>query len=851
MMNRGFYALPLLDKNGVYTNAVLGFLNILIKTIEEEKPEYLTVAFDVHAPTFRHEMFKEYKGTRSAAPTELISQFPIMEEVLTSMGVRIVKQAGFEADDLLGTLAKKSEKEGLDVTLLSGDRDLLQIASDKIKSSIPKTSKGVTQTFYYYAKDVMEEKGVTPLEFIDVKALQGDTSDNIPGVPGVGPKTAEGLIKTYHNLENLYDHLDDLKGKKALYANLSENKENAFFSRTLSRIEINAPVDLDLNNSECKNLLNDNSMEVLLKYSLRKVIEKLSSFSGAKEVNEAKDDIDFTVVSSKEEAKKALSLIKGKKSVSLYGCDEGLSVTVSDETYFIEFNSVILKDFLTEEVRNNLEPDTNVNTLNIKTIYDYVGEYKDSFDDAEILAYLADPLKGEYNISYLCDKYLSKYFDDDKALLKEPKKRASLITKYAGELVSTIKEEVKKMGEEELYRKIEMPLSFVLYSMEKDGVYVDKKALKAFGEKLTVKISELEKSIYEAAGEEFNINSPKQLGVILFEKMNLPHGKKTKTGYSTSADILERLSGEYPIVSDILEYRMLTKLNSTYVEGLTACIKEDGRIHTHFNQTITATGRISSTEPNLQNIPIRRELGRELRKVFLPKPGFKFIDADYSQIELRLMAHMSGDEKMIGAFKEKKDIHRSTASIVFEVPYDEVTSELRRQAKAVNFGIIYGISDYGLSEDTGLDFYVAKKHKEDYFSKYSKIKEYIDSTVEKAKEDGFVTTLYKRVRPIPELSSSNFMLRSFGERVAMNAPIQGTAADIMKIAMINIFNRLKEEKLESKLLIQVHDEVLLEVKESEIEKVKEIVSDEMTNAASLSVELESEVNVGDTWFDAH
>ena len=850
-MNRGFYALPLLDKNGVYTNAVLGFLNILLKTLEEEKPEYLTVAFDVHAPTFRHEMFKEYKGTRNAAPSELISQFPIIEEVLNSMGVNIVKMAGFEADDLLGTLAKKSEKEGLKVTLLSGDRDLLQIASDNIKIAIPKTSKGVTETHYYYAKDVIEEKGVTPLEFIDVKALQGDTSDNIPGVPGVGPKTAEGLIQTYHNLENLYDHLDDLKGKKALYTKLSENKDNAFFSRTLSRIEINAPVELELEKSECKNLLNDNSMEVLLKYSLRKVIEKLSSLSDVPVTSKSEESIDFTCVNQKAEAEKMLESMRGKKEVSLFACDEGLALSVDNKTYFIDLNSTITKDFLVSEVKKNLDTDTVVTTLGIKSIYDYAGDYRANFEDAEILAYLADPLKGEYNISYLCDKYLSKYYEDDKALSKDPKKRAALIASNSKELVSVIKDEVIKMGEEKLYKDIEMPLSFVLYSMEKDGVYVDKKALKEFGEKLTIKISELEKNIYSAAGVEFNINSPKQLGEILFEKMNLPHGKKTKTGYSTAADILDKLAVDYPIVSDILEYRMLTKLNSTYVEGLSACIKEDGRIHTHFNQTITATGRISSTEPNLQNIPIRKELGRELRKVFLPKEGYKFIDADYSQIELRLMAHMSGDEKMIGAFKEKKDIHRSTASIVFEVPYDEVTSDLRRQAKAVNFGIIYGISDYGLSEDTGIDFYTAKKHKEDYFKKYSKIKEYLDTTVEKAKENGFVTTLYSRVRPIPELSSSNFMLRSFGERVAMNAPIQGTAADIMKIAMINIFNRLREEKLESKLLIQVHDEVLLEVKESEIEKVKEIVSKEMTNAAALSVELESEVNVGDNWFDAH
>ncbi|MBR6003335.1 MAG: DNA polymerase I, partial [Lachnospiraceae bacterium] len=446
MMNRGFYALPLLDKNGVYTNAVLGFLNILLKTLEEEKPEYLTVAFDVHAPTFRHEMFNEYKGTRNAAPSELISQFPIIEEVLNSMGVNIVKMAGFEADDLLGTLAKKSEKEGLKVTLLSGDRDLLQIASDNIKIAIPKTSKGVTETHYYYAKDVIEEKGVTPLEFIDVKALQGDTSDNIPGVPGVGPKTAEGLIQTYHNLENLYDHLDDLKGKKALYTKLSENKDNAFFSRTLSRIEINAPVELELEKSECKNLLNDNSMEVLLKYSLRKVIEKLSSLSDVPVTSKSEESIDFTCVNQKAEAEKMLESMRGKKEVSLFACDEGLALSVDNKTYFIDLNSTITKDFLVSEVKKNLDTDTVVTTLGIKSIYDYAGDYRANFEDAEILAYLADPLKGEYNISYLCDKYLSKYYEDDKALSKEPKKRAALIASNSKELVSVIKEEVIKMG---------------------------------------------------------------------------------------------------------------------------------------------------------------------------------------------------------------------------------------------------------------------------------------------------------------------------------------------------------------------------------------------------------------------
>ena len=853
ILNRGFYALPLLsDKNGIYTNAVLGFLNILFKVTEDEKPDYLTVAFDVHAPTFRHKMYEAYKGTRKPMPEELKMQLPIIREVLSSMEVNIVEMAGYEADDLLGTLAKKGEKEGLDVTLLSGDRDLLQIASTKIKISIPKTTGGKTETFNYFADDVVREYGVTPLEFIEVKALQGDSSDNIPGVSKVGPKTATELIATYHSLENLYEHIDEIT-KKALHENLVNDREMAFFSRTLSRIETEAPIELNLEASRFVNLLNEGSMEVLLKYSLKSIINKLENIGGseASQVKENRlEDFKYEIIEDFNETGEILKKISKAKAVGLAATDTGVAVSFSDVTYFIKFYGFVTCDYLGNAIKEATESDIAVTAIGIKDIYDYIGEYREGFDDCEILAYLIDPLKGEYPVTYLAERYLNRFFGDEKELLKDAEKFAAVKASVSLELKDVLIKEVSDLGMLKLYKKIEMPLSFVLYDMEREGVLVDRNALKEYSAELKKGIEKLEKKIYEEAGEEFNINSPKQLGEVLFEKLKLPGGKKTKSGYSTAADVLEKLSVDYPIVDDILEYRMLSKLNSTYAEGLQNYISSDGRIHAHFNQTITATGRLSSTDPNLQNIPIRTELGRELRKVFYPKDGFTFVDADYSQIELRLMAHMSGDEKMIQAFKEGKDIHRSTASHVFNVPFDEVTAEQRRSAKAVNFGIIYGISDFGLSRDIGIDMKSARKYKEDYFSNFPKIKKYLDDTVAKAKEDGYTVTLFNRRRPIPELKASNFMQRSFGERVAMNAPLQGTAADIMKIAMINIHKCLRDEHLESKMLIQVHDEVLIETKLSEKEKVIEIVSGEMQNAASLSVELLAEAHDGATWYDA-
>ena len=847
ILNRGFYGLPLLsNKDGIYTNAVLGFLNILFKVTEDEKPDYLTVAFDVHAPTFRHKMYEGYKGTRKPMPEELKMQLPIIRKVLSSMQVNIVEMEGYEADDLLGTLAGKAEREGLDVTLLSGDRDLLQIASDKIKISIPKTTGGKTETFNYYADDVVREYGVTPTEFIEVKALQGDSSDNIPGVSKVGPKTATELIATYHTLENLYDHIDEIT-KKALHENLVNDKEMAFFSRTLSRIEVNAPIELNLEASKFEKMLNDSSMEVLLKYSLKSVINKLENIGGseASAVKENRlEELSYEAIEDFNRTEEIISKLSKAGEAGVAVTDTGVAVSLAENTYFIKFYGFVTQEYMQNAVANALKNVTNVATIGIKDIYDYAGEYRAGFNDCEILAYLIDPLKGEYPLTYLCERYLNKFFGDEKELIKDTEKYAAIKASVSCELCKVLEAEVDKLKMLKLYKEIEMPLSYVLYSMEREGVLVNRNALKEYSNKCLEGIGRLEKKIYEEAGTEFNINSPKQLGEILFEKLKLPGGKKTKSGYSTAADVLEKLSVDYPIVNDILEYRTLSKLNSTYAEGLQNYISEDGRIHAHFNQTITATGRLSSTDPNLQNIPIRTELGRELRKVFYPKEGFTFVDADYSQIELRLMAHMSGDEKMLEAFREGKDIHRSTASHVFNTPFDEVTSEQRRSAKAVNFGIIYG------SRDIGIDMKAAKKYKEDYFGNFPKIKQYLDDTVKKAKEDGYTTTLFGRIRPIPELKSSNFMQRSFGERVAMNAPLQGTAADIMKIAMINIFNRMKAEKLESKMLIQVHDEVLIETKLSEKDTVMKLVSEEMEKAASLSVNLVAEAHDGLTWYDA-
>ncbi len=855
IMNRGYYGLPLLtNRDGIHTNGLLGFFNILSKTITDTKPDYLCVAFDLKAPTFRHKMYSQYKGTRKPAPPEFIEQLPIIRVILRSMGIPVLEKEGYEADDILGTLAKRFEKEGLAVTLLSGDRDLLQIASDNITISIPKTQGGKTETHNYNTKEVIEEYGVTPLEFIDVKALQGDTSDNIPGVSKVGPKTATELIQAYHNLEGVYEHIDDIS-KKALKENLLNDKDNAFLSRTLATIEINAPVDIELKDCSMFDFINNESLEILRKYELKSVITKFESIEGAvcDDLTQVEDKPEYQIINDITECDKLFERISQVSSIGVYcTAEDGIAVSFSEkETYYIEPVFFITREYLADGLKKALAGVKNIYSFDIKKSYPFIGDYKTGMIDCEILAYLIDPLKGDYSSVHVGERYLNLYPGDEKELLKDTIKYACISARNALLSADVLLEELDKLGMRSLFFDIEMPLSFVLYSMEKEGVLVSKEDLADYGDKLSVDIERLEKQVYEQAGEEFNINSPKQLGVILFEKLNMPGGKKTKSGYSTAADVLEKLASEYPIVNDILEYRTLSKLKSTYAEGLSDCIEQDGRIHTHFNQTITATGRISSTEPNLQNIPIRTQLGRELRKVFYPKPGFVFIDADYSQIELRLMAHMSGDERLIEAYRANKDIHRATAALVFNKSFDEVTDLDRRNAKAVNFGIIYGISSYGLSQDLSISVKDAKKYIDDYFVTYPKVKAFMDKCVSDAKESGFAKTLFGRLRPIPELKDSNFMRRSFGERVAMNAPLQGTAADIMKIAMINIFNRLKEEGFESKLIIQVHDEVLVETKLSEKDEVLNIITEEMKKAADLQVSLEAEANIGNNWYEAH
>ncbi len=853
ILHRGFYGVQLLtDRNGIYTNAVYGFLNILLKTIEDERPDCLAVALDFHAPTFRHKIFPEYKGTRKPMPDELRMQLPIIREVLAAMGITAIEKEGYEADDILGTLAKRCEKEGYTVTILSGDRDLLQIASDTVKVAIPTTKGNKTETVGYYTKDVIAKYGVTPAEFIDVKALMGDTSDNIPGVNKVGEKTATGLIATYHTLDSVYEHLDEISGK-ALKANLIADRDNAFLSRTLATIETDAPIDFDIEKSKIKGFLNQESSEVLLKYSLKSIVARLEKFSipgdgSAKTVETYKTE--FEVIEDFNECVSLVSKAVKSGKFGFYLCgNDGLALSFSGKNVFLCFYGLFTPEYVKEYCLKDTGA-AKLITYRIKESYVLFDEYRDSFEDIELLSYLLDPVKGEYPLVNLSEKYGERYRGFAKDLPEKTREFACAAAEESLLLFDRLFKDVADAGMDKLYRNIEMPLSFVLYSMEKEGVSVDKKALKVYSDKLSSGIEKLEKEIYSLADTEFNINSPKQLGEVLFEKLKIPGGKKTKTGYSTAADVLEKLSADYPVVDKILEYRTLSKLKSTYADGLIQFIGEDGRIHTSFNQTVTATGRISSSNPNLQNIPIRTELGRELRKVFFPRDGYTFIDADYSQIELRLMAHMSGDEGLISAFNEGKDIHRSTAAKVFKVPFEEVTDLERRRAKAVNFGIIYGISAFGLSNDIDMSVSEAKRYIEEYFATYPTVKAYLDKAVSDAKRDGYSTTLYGRIRPIPELKESNFMMRSFGERVAMNAPIQGTAADIMKIAMINIFNAIRKNNLSSRLIIQVHDEVLIETKIGEEEKIKEILSTEMAKAAALSVPLEIDVHKGDTWFDA-
>ena len=858
ILNRAFYGLPdLTNAEGLHTNAIYGFLTIMFKLLEEEKPEYLTVAFDVHAPTFRHKMYAEYKGTRKPMADELRQQVPVIKEVLHAMGVKTIECAGLEADDLIGTLSNRCENEGMEVTVISGDRDLLQLATEHVKIRIPKTKQGKTEIEDYYAKDVEERYQVTPKEFIDLKALMGDTADNIPGVPSIGEKTATKIITQYHSIEEAHEHVDELKPPRASKA-LSEHWDLAVLSKELATINVKADFPYELSEAKLGNLYTEEAYIFFQKLEFKNL---LSRFDVSAPANKVEDG--FKIITSKSEAEKVFVqaeeastigavIFKDLENVLPLFADQaglgGIGLCFSkEESYCIKVEKDITGEWLLKKLADVAEKAETYAMFHLKESMEQVTiRNQANCFDVSVAAYLLNPLKDNYTWEDVAREHLGLMIDEK--IDQDMKACYESYVNYAS--VEVLRQKLRDTKMDTLFRDIEMPLVFTLFDMEQNGIRVEADALKQYGDQLAGKIAELEKEIYEEAGETFNINSPKQLGVVLFENMKLPGGRKTKTGYSTAADVLEKLAPEHPVVAKILEYRQYTKLKSTYADGLANYIQDDGRIHGKFNQTITATGRISSTEPNLQNIPVRMELGRLIRKVFIPEEGYRFVDADYSQIELRVLAHCSGDEHLIQAYKEQSDIHRITASQVFHIPFDEVTPQQRRNAKAVNFGIVYGISSFGLSQDLSITRKEAAKYIDDYFATYPGIKTFLDHAVTHAKEEGYVVTLFGRRRPVPELSSSNFMQRSFGERVAMNSPIQGAAADIIKIAMIRVNQRLKDQKMKSRLVLQVHDELLIEAYEPELDEVQNILKEEMEHAAELKVPLEIDMHTGDNWYEA-
>lgn len=868
ILNRAFYGVPeLSNSQGLHTNAVYGFLNIMFKVLDEEAADYIAVAFDLSAPTFRHKAYEEYKGTRKSMPDELREQVPLIKEVLSSMNIPILTKEGYEADDIIGTIAKRYQSDEVFVSVLSGDRDLLQLSDTHIKIRIPKTSKGVTTVYDYLPEDVMNEYGVTPKEFIDVKALMGDTSDNVPGVPSIGEKTATKIIQEYHSIENAIEHVDELKPPRASKA-LAEHIEDAKFSKMLVTIVTDAPIETEISDMVVGNLYTKESLEWINKLEFKSFLKRYENVETASSI-----EIETDIINT---GKNWESLYKSLKKVKEFGisvCTEETAVKSyhTSELYAVSITldnkSYIIKDL--ENIAEILEQITALDAkkyiLSLKPLLKLLKSMENAknFYDISVAAYLINPLKDSYFVEDIAGDYMGSAcssksemigkaklnevlrFNDEKAINYFAME--SYVAVHSGE---NILKKLSELGLDDLYKNIEMPLIYSLAKMENTGVRVDEERLKKYANTLLEKIDKLEESIISKAGESFNINSPKQLGEILFGKLKLSGGKKTKTGYSTAADVLEKLAPEHEIIRDILEYRQLTKLNSTYATGLAGYIREDGRIHGTFNQTITATGRISSTEPNLQNIPVRTEMGSKIRDIFVPKPGYVFVDADYSQIELRVLASLSGDEKLIESYHSAADIHAATASQVFHVPLEEVTPELRRNAKAVNFGVVYGISAFGLSEDLSISRKEALDYINNYFKIYGGVKKFLDKQVADAKEKGFVKTMFGRIRPIPEIKSSNFMTRSFGDRVAMNSPIQGSAADIMKISMLKVDEALKESGYDANIVLQIHDELLIEVKEEEAEKVSKLVEKTMKEAVSLKVPLEVDAHIGKTWLEA-
>lgn len=868
ILNRAFYGVPeLSNSQGLHTNAVYGFLNIMFKILDEEAADYIAVAFDLSAPTFRHKAYAEYKGTRKSMPDELREQVPIIKDVLSSMNIPILTMEGYEADDIIGTIAKRYQSDEVFVSVISGDRDLLQLSDKYIKIRIPKTSKGVTTVHDYLPEDVMNEYGVTPKEFIDVKALMGDTSDNVPGVPSIGEKTATKIIQEYHSIENAIEHVDELKPPRASKA-LSEHIEDAKFSKMLVTIVTDAPIETDISDMEVGNLYTKESLEWINKLEFKSFLKRYENVE-----IEASIELDTSVIDKQDAWESLYTELKDAKEFGISACLEetvvksyhenslyAISVTLENKSYIIK-DMENISDILEEIIRL----DARKYILSLKPLIKLVKDMKAArnFYDISVAAYLINPLKDSYFVEDIARDYMESAcssksemigkakldevlrFNDEKAINYFATE--SYVALHSGE---NILAKLKDLELTELYENVEMPLIYSLAKMENTGVRVDEERLKKYADTLLEKIAKLEESITKKAGESFNINSPKQLGEILFEKLKLSGGKKTKTGYSTAADVLEKLAPEHEIIRDILEYRQLTKLNSTYATGLAGYIREDGRIHGTFNQTITATGRISSTDPNLQNIPVRTEMGSKIRDIFVPKEGYVFVDADYSQIELRVLASLSGDEKLIESYHSAADIHAATASQVFHVPLDEVTPELRRNAKAVNFGVVYGISAFSLSEDLSISRKEALDYINNYFKIYGGVKTFLDKQVADAKEKGYVKTMFGRIRPIPEIKSSNFMTRSFGDRVAMNSPIQGSAADIMKISMLKVDEALEKSGFDAKIVLQIHDELLVEVKEEEAAKVSELVEKAMKEAVSLKVPLEVDAHIGKTWLEA-
>ncbi|MEA4815405.1 MAG: DNA polymerase I [Lachnospiraceae bacterium] len=869
IVNRAFYGVPLLtNSKGVYTNAVYGFLNILFKLIEEEKPSYIAVAFDLAAPTFRHKMYSDYKGTRKGMPNELGQQMPVLKEVLSLMDIYECSLEGYEADDILGTLSEEAYNSGILPVIVSGDRDLLQLATDEIKVRIPKTKGGRTETEDYYAKDVIEKYNVTPIEFIDLKALMGDASDNIPGVKGIGEKTASKIIGEYKTIEAAIENADKIMPKSA-GAKIAEFKDDAILSKKLATIKKDVPLEFDFSDMGNMSMANPKAYEILkelefnslLKLFDNPIIERGSS-NKYKTVKNLSDVPDILKACKNKETAYTLFEENGEIfGLAFYNAEIG-GVFVSAGDFLVSDIVSAFKSFFEDGDYIKITHDTK-RDIAILRLYG-IEMSKVSFD-IEIAAYVINPTAERYSFDIIAKEYLNEMVSSEEEVLGKGKGKASYASleeeKLAGYCVgqaeiiyrakSVMSERISSLGQDKLFYDIEMPLVYVLADMEKYGIKIDKEALIEYQGMLSVKIDDITKEIYELSGEEFNINSPKQLGVILFEKLGIKGSKKTKTGFSTAAEVLEKLKYDYPIVDKILTYRQFAKLKSTYADGLLSVMDpKTNRVYSTFNQTITATGRISSTEPNLQNIPIRLELGRELRRVFVPEnEDYVFADADYSQIELRVLAHISGDENLIKAFFENQDIHRLTASQVLNIPFEDVTPAQRNAAKAINFGIVYGIGPFSLSQDLGITMREAERYIKSYFAKYPKIKEYMDKTIKDAQETGFVLTMMGRRRIVPEINSNNFNIRGFGERIAMNTPIQGSAADIIKIAMVRVSESLKKSDLKSRLILQVHDELLIEALKSEIEEVKKILKHEMENAVSMKVPLIADVHTGASWFE--